>query len=209
MFTPYLKMIVPLALIASNRFILVGVQGVGAPAAQVQLGRWRPLVHEEHLPRGDVVPPGAEFLARGHVGVSFHCVEGEVERVVLQHSLEPPQVWVKEDHPIPLFLNQASRDDHQVLVLGSEDVLTGKIGPYLHFQVWMLSLEHCDDLVRATLLLQAPQLKPGPWRILVLGKGGTLVSGDSGPFLILVILLLLLLLFASKGQVISEWRTRP
>ena len=67
-------MIVPLALVASNRFTLVGAQGVGAPAVQVQLGRWRPLVHEEHLPHGDVVPPGAESLAGEHVGMSFHIM---------------------------------------------------------------------------------------------------------------------------------------
>ena len=58
-------------------------------------------MHEEHLSRGDVVPPGAESLDGEHVGVSFHRAEGEVERIALQHYLEPPQVWVEEDHPIP------------------------------------------------------------------------------------------------------------
>ena len=68
----------------------------------------------------------------------------------------------------------------------------------------MHSVECCDDLVHATWLLQAPQLKPGPWRIWVVGKGGALVPGDSGLSLVLVILLLL---FTSDRQVIGEWRT--
>ena len=124
--TPYLEMLVLLAPVVS----LVGVQSVGAPAAQVQLGWWQPSVHEKHLPHGDVVLPEAESLGREHWGMSIHLIEGEVERIALQHYLEPPQIWVEEDHPIPLFLSEVLQYCHRVLVL-REDVFTDKIRPYL------------------------------------------------------------------------------
>ena len=45
----------------------------------------------------------------------------------------------------------------------------------------MLILEHCDGLRLATLLIQAPQLEPGLWRILVVGMGGMLVPDEDSP----------------------------
>ena len=69
-FIPYLETVVPLTLVASHRLALVGVQGVGVPAGQVQLGRCGPsctrsicLVGMSSLP---------ESLGGEHVGVSFH-----------------------------------------------------------------------------------------------------------------------------------------
>ena len=89
----------PVALVAPDRFLVVGVEGVFPPGAQVQLLRQASLVDHHHLPSWGFVPPSPEPLGGKHRGVGLHGFQREIEGVTLEDTLHLFLLWIQESDP--------------------------------------------------------------------------------------------------------------